>query len=121
MAVEMEPGDGDEQAAGPHGPGILLEPRDERFPGLRRGGDDVAQQPACAQLLGQGVEGHGRVPGGLAAVRPTADGLLEETDTGFGRLAALPHPARLSATPAGWARPSMPPGTHPPAWPHSTA
>ena len=36
---------------------------------------------------------------------------------GFGELIALRHSAQLARTPARWARPSMPPGTHPPLWP----
>jgi crotonobetainyl-CoA:carnitine CoA-transferase CaiB-like acyl-CoA transferase len=42
---------------------------------------------------------------------------LEESDSGFGRLSAVRHPATLSDTPPHWARPSVPLGTHPPAWP----
>jgi hypothetical protein len=42
---------------------------------------------------------------------------LETTDSGFGKLSALRHAAQLSATPAGWHRPSVPPGTHALAWP----
>jgi hypothetical protein len=43
--------------------------------------------------------------------------LLEQSDSGFGRLTAVRHAARLSATPARWTRPAMPLGTHPAAWP----
>jgi hypothetical protein len=42
---------------------------------------------------------------------------LEAYPSGFGRLMAVPHAARFSVTPAGWSRPSMPPGSDPPAWP----
>jgi crotonobetainyl-CoA:carnitine CoA-transferase CaiB-like acyl-CoA transferase len=42
---------------------------------------------------------------------------LEESDSGFGRLSAVKHPAMLSETPPHWARPSVPLGTHPPVWP----
>jgi len=59
----------------------------------------------------------GRVPDGLAVARPDAKAFLQTSDSGFGRLAALPHAAQFSMTPAGWSRPSMPPGTHPPHWP----
>jgi len=41
---------------------------------------------------------------------------LEESASGFGRLSAVRHPATLSETPARWARPSVPLGTHAPAW-----
>jgi hypothetical protein len=52
------------------------------------------------------------------AVRPPAfDPYLETVDSGFGRLTSLRHAAQFTATPAGWARPSMPPGSHPPRWP----
>jgi crotonobetainyl-CoA:carnitine CoA-transferase CaiB-like acyl-CoA transferase len=43
--------------------------------------------------------------------------LLEEHDSGFGRLTAVRHAAQLSETPARWARPSMPLGAHLAAWP----
>lgn len=43
--------------------------------------------------------------------------LMEETPSGFGTLTALRHAATLSETPPLWARPSVPLGTHPPAWP----
>jgi crotonobetainyl-CoA:carnitine CoA-transferase CaiB-like acyl-CoA transferase len=42
---------------------------------------------------------------------------LEETASGFGPLRAVRHSAALSATPAFWARPAMPLGSHPPQWP----
>ncbi len=43
--------------------------------------------------------------------------LLEEMDTPFGRLTYIRHSARLSETPAFWARPPVPLGTHAPVWP----
>ncbi|CAH2599064.1 protein of unknown function [Rhodovastum atsumiense] len=56
---------------------------------------------------------------GLAAPDPGDDvaDLLEETDSGFGRIRALRHAAILPETPAHWARPTVPLGTHKPAWP----
>jgi hypothetical protein len=42
---------------------------------------------------------------------------LEDSDSGFGRLTAVRHSAVMSETPPRWARPSVPLGTHPPAWP----
>jgi len=69
---------------------------------------------------GHWVRGLGRVPDGLARAAPTrADvaPLLEESDSGFGRLSCVRHAAVLAATPARWDRPSVPPGTHPPRWP----
>jgi hypothetical protein len=59
----------------------------------------------------------GRVQGGFAVPRPEVGDRLEITASGFGALGALRHPARMSATPPGWVRPSVPPGTHPPVWP----
>ncbi len=43
---------------------------------------------------------------------------LEETPSGFGRLTAVRHAAAMSETAPHWARPSVPLGTHPPAWPN---
>lgn len=62
----------------------------------------------------------GRIDGGLSCPAPTEAGiadLMEESDSGFGRLRAVRHAAILSETPARWTRPSMPPGTHPARWP----
>ncbi len=42
---------------------------------------------------------------------------IEESASGFGPLQAVRHSAALSATPAFWARPAMPLGSHPPQWP----
>src|SRR5882757_646619 len=47
------------------------------------------------------------------AVRP----FVEEVASGFGPLGAVRHSATLSKTPAFWARPAMPLGSHPPQWP----
>lgn len=61
----------------------------------------------------------GRIDG-LACKDPARDGvrdLLEESDSGFGRLSAVKHPATMTAIPPRWQRPSVPLGTHPPAWP----
>jgi CoA-transferase family III len=62
----------------------------------------------------------GRVADGLKtedlrgeAVQP----FIEDTASGFGPLRAVRHSAALSATPAFWARPAMPLGSHPPQWP----
>jgi crotonobetainyl-CoA:carnitine CoA-transferase CaiB-like acyl-CoA transferase len=42
---------------------------------------------------------------------------VEEVASGFGPLRAVSHSAALSKTPAFWARPAMPLGSHPPQWP----
>lgn len=59
----------------------------------------------------------GRVPDGLRRATPPIEGFLESESSGFGQLAAVRHAAQFSLTPARWARPSMPPGTHPTVWP----
>ena len=42
---------------------------------------------------------------------------LEEAASGFGRLTAVRHAAVMPETPPHWSRPSVPLGTHAPAWP----
>jgi len=42
---------------------------------------------------------------------------LDESASGFGRLTAVRHAAVMTETPPGWVRPSVPLGTHRPAWP----
>lgn len=62
----------------------------------------------------------GRLDAGLAAPDPRLEDirdLLEESDSGFGRLTAVRHAGRLSETPPRWDRPAVPLGTHPPVWP----
>jgi crotonobetainyl-CoA:carnitine CoA-transferase CaiB-like acyl-CoA transferase len=43
--------------------------------------------------------------------------LMEESASGFGPLRAVSHSALLSKTPAFWACPAVPLGSHPPRWP----
>jgi crotonobetainyl-CoA:carnitine CoA-transferase CaiB-like acyl-CoA transferase len=45
---------------------------------------------------------------------------IEEIPSGFGPLQSVRHSAVLSKTPAFWARPAMPLGSHPPQWPAPT-
>jgi hypothetical protein len=59
----------------------------------------------------------GRVPDGLRAPKPPLDDLLEESQSGFGRLVSVRHAAQLADTPARLRRPSVPPGTDAPVWP----
>ena len=47
----------------------------------------------------------------------TVTPLIEEVASGFGALRSVRHSALLSKTPAFWARPAMPLGSHPPQWP----
>jgi crotonobetainyl-CoA:carnitine CoA-transferase CaiB-like acyl-CoA transferase len=42
---------------------------------------------------------------------------LENTPSGFGQLTAVRHAAVMTETPPHWARPTVPLGTHAPAWP----
>ena len=61
----------------------------------------------------------GRLADGLATedLRGEAVGAFaEEVASGFGPLRAIRHSAQLSKTPAYWARPAMPLGSHPPHW-----
>jgi crotonobetainyl-CoA:carnitine CoA-transferase CaiB-like acyl-CoA transferase len=69
---------------------------------------------------GRWLTGLGRVENGLDRPDLTLDDvrdLLEDSDSGFGRLTAVRHAGMLSETPPRWSRPSVPLGTHPPAWP----
>jgi crotonobetainyl-CoA:carnitine CoA-transferase CaiB-like acyl-CoA transferase len=45
---------------------------------------------------------------------------VEEISSGFGPLRSVRHAAKLSKTPAFWARPAMPLGSHKPQWPAPT-
>jgi hypothetical protein len=47
----------------------------------------------------------------------TVKPLIEEIPSGFGALQSVTHSAALSKTPAFWARPAMPLGSHPQQWP----
>jgi len=59
----------------------------------------------------------GRVADGPRAPKPLHDDLMADYPGGFGHVKALRHAAVFERTPARWARPAMPPGTHPPRWP----
>jgi hypothetical protein len=61
----------------------------------------------------------GRIENGFSCRLPTRDDiadLLEDAPSPFGLMRGV-RAAQLSATPTGWARPSVPLGTHPPIWP----
>ena len=47
----------------------------------------------------------------------TVTPLIEKVASGFGELRSVRHSALLPKTPAFWARPAMPLGSHPPQWP----
>jgi len=72
--------------------------------------------------VGSWLRAMGQDAAGLAATPPSAAPWMEDSPSGFGQggpglLRAMRHAAWLSATPPRWQRPSMPPGSHPPAWP----
>jgi hypothetical protein len=68
---------------------------------------------------GRWVDSLGRVSGRSVADQRLADvvDLLGACASPFGRLTYVAPAARLSDTPASWALPPVPPGTHEPAWP----
>ena len=81
----------------------------------QREGGSWHVQVSLAQT-GHWLRGLGRVADGLAAGKPDFSFWIEETASGFGRLRAITASAQLGRTPAGYARPSMPPGTAAPRW-----
>ena len=66
---------------------------------------------------GHWIRNLGRMANGFAVTNPDRAPYLETATSGFGELVALRHSAQFERTPTRWARPSMPPGTHPPVWP----
>jgi hypothetical protein len=58
----------------------------------------------------------GRVADGFAAAKPDFASRMEASESGFGRLVAVRHAARFSATPPVYRRPSVRPGTDRLAW-----
>ena len=68
---------------------------------------------------GRWLRGLGRVAGGFGAGDPAIEevrDLLEESDSGWGRLMAVRHAGGLSATPPRWMRPAVPLGTDRAEW-----
>jgi crotonobetainyl-CoA:carnitine CoA-transferase CaiB-like acyl-CoA transferase len=68
---------------------------------------------------GQWLRRLGRLEHGFSAAdqsREEVQDCLEESDSGFGRLHAVRHSARLSATPTAWEYPSVPLGHDAPIW-----
>ncbi|HLZ02457.1 MAG TPA: CoA transferase [Bradyrhizobium sp.] len=62
----------------------------------------------------------GRVANGFAQPdlkEETVSPFMEDVPSGFGALRAVRHSAILSKTPASWARPAVPLGTHEAEWP----
>ena len=66
---------------------------------------------------GQWLRSLGQNRNGLATNMPDRAPYLDTAVSGYGELVAVKHSAQMSATPPGWARPSMPPGSHLPEWP----
>ena len=61
----------------------------------------------------------GRVANGFAQADIASEAVapyLEDAESGFGPLRAVKHSAILAKTPAFWARPAVPLGSHPPQW-----
>lgn len=68
---------------------------------------------------GAWLRGLGRVEDGFSCADPAFEDVtdfLEESSSGFGRLLAVQHAARMSETPPRWTLPAMPLGTHEPIW-----
>ena len=59
----------------------------------------------------------GRVANGFEAPAADFSGVMETVASGWGALRAVRPAAQFSHTPAGYRRPSMPPGSHALAWP----
>jgi crotonobetainyl-CoA:carnitine CoA-transferase CaiB-like acyl-CoA transferase len=62
----------------------------------------------------------GRLPEGLETEDLKGEAVrsfIKDMPSGFGLLSAVSHAARLAKTPAFWARPAVPLGSHPPEWP----
>ncbi|KRQ97624.1 CoA transferase [Bradyrhizobium valentinum] len=62
----------------------------------------------------------GRIADGLNTLDLTGEAVMpfiDEIPSGFGALRSVTHSAILSETPAFWARPAMPLGSHPSQWP----
>jgi crotonobetainyl-CoA:carnitine CoA-transferase CaiB-like acyl-CoA transferase len=71
-------------------------------------------------LTGRWLWNLGRLSDGLKTEELNSDAIapfVEEAQSGFGLLRVISHAAKLSKTPAFWARPAMPLGSHAPRWP----
>jgi crotonobetainyl-CoA:carnitine CoA-transferase CaiB-like acyl-CoA transferase len=67
--------------------------------------------------VGQWLKHIGRIADPAQAPALDFDAVMEERHSGFGRLRGVPHAGRIDGQRLNWRRPSMPPGTHPAAWP----
>jgi CoA-transferase family III len=82
----------------------------------QRGGGSWHVQVSLART-GHWLRTLGRIEHGFDLPAPDFEPYSETRRSGFGELKAIRHAAQLSATPAGWDRESMPPGSHALAWP----
>jgi hypothetical protein len=65
---------------------------------------------------GHWLRGLGHIDGGLDTPKPDFAPYLGREASGFGELNAVRPSAKFERTPAGYARPSAPPGTSEPRW-----
>jgi hypothetical protein len=72
-------------------------------------------QVSLAQT-GHWLRGLGRIENGLRVDKPDVTPWFAEDISGFGLLRAVRPSAQLARTPAGYARPSVQPGTDDPHW-----
>lgn len=72
-------------------------------------------QVSLAQT-GHWLRSLGRITGGLSANPLDVTPWLVDVTSGFGQLRAVRPSAQLARTPAGYSRPSVPPGTDAPHW-----
>ena len=82
----------------------------------REGGSWLVQVSLAG--AGRWLRGLGRVANGFDVPRPEGvpARFLVSEPSGFGRLVGVRHAAEMAETPPLWRLPSMPPGTHRPAW-----
>ncbi len=71
----------------------------------------LARTALWLRSMGRNTDGGQPLP-----PRDAPGGWREEVDTSFGRMSHVAHAARLSETPAFWARPSVPLDSSPPEW-----
>ena len=65
---------------------------------------------------GRWLRGLGRVADGFAVAPPDFSDRVEVSPSPSGRVQAVRHAVRMSATPPGWVLPTVPLGTHPATW-----
>ncbi|HWH84804.1 MAG TPA: CoA transferase, partial [Burkholderiaceae bacterium] len=70
----------------------------------------------CLARTAQWLRELDRVDTGAAAPALDLASTMQTAPSGYGLLSAMPHAALFSHTPAGWSRPSVPPGTDALAW-----